>query len=71
MRQITKLTSVNMGASVSYVEVSSMQVNGYLGDFSVQYDAGNILVQPSIALKVTPATSNLLTHKMQVTTYEP
>lgn len=71
MRQITKLTSVNMGSSVNYVEVSSMQVNGYLGDFSVQYDAGNILVPPSIALKVTPATNNLLTHKMQITTYEP
>jgi hypothetical protein len=47
-----------------------MAVNSYLSDFSVSYDAGNIITPAQIVLSVTPTTANLLTHKMQVTTYE-
>jgi hypothetical protein len=69
-RQISKLTSVVLGTSLSFNDTSTMAVNSYLSDFSVAYDAGNIILPPQIVLSVTPTTANLLTHKMQVTTYE-
>jgi hypothetical protein len=69
-RQISKLTSVVLGNSLSFNDTSTMAVNNYLSDFSVAYDAGNIISPPQIVLSVTPTTANLLTHKMQVTTYE-
>jgi hypothetical protein len=69
-RQISKLTSVVLGTSLNYNDTSTMAVNSYLSDFSVSYDAGNIISPPQIVLSVTPTTANLLTHKMQVTTYE-
>jgi hypothetical protein len=69
-RQISKLTSVVLGNSLSYNDTSTMAVNSYLSDFVVSYDAGNIITQAQIVLSVTPTTANLLTHKMQVTTYE-
>lgn len=69
-RQISKLTSVVLGTSLNYNDTSTMAVNSYLSDFSVSYDAGNVLVPPQIVLRVTPTTANLLVHKMQVTTYE-
>ena len=69
-RQISKLTSVVLGTSLNYNDTSTMAVNSYLSDFSVSYDAGNIISEPQIVLSVTPTTANLLTHKMQVTTYE-
>jgi hypothetical protein len=69
-RQISKLTSVVLGTSLNYNDTSTMAVNSYLSDFGVSYDAGNVLVPPQIVLSVTPTTANLLTHKMQVTTYE-
>ena len=69
-RQISKLTSVVLGTSLNYNDTSTMAVNSYLSDFNVSYDAGNIIAPPQIVLSVTPTTANLLTHKMQVTTYE-
>jgi hypothetical protein len=69
-RQISKLTSVVLGTSLNYNDTSTMAVNSYLSDFGVSYDAGNIISPPQIVLSVTPTTANLLTHKMQVTTYE-
>ncbi len=69
-RQISKLTSVVLGTSLNYNDTSTMAVNSYLSDFNVSYDAGNIISPPQIVLSVTPTTANLLTHKMQVTTYE-
>ena len=69
-RQISKLTSVVLGTSLNYNDTSTMAVNSYLSDFSVSYDAGNIISEPQIVLSVTPTTANLLTHKMQITTYE-
>lgn len=69
-RQISKLSSVVLGTSLNYNDTSTMAVNNYLSDFNISYDPGNVLVPPQIVLSVTPTTANLLTHKMQVTTYE-
>lgn len=69
-RQISKLSSVVLGTSLNYNDTSTMAVNNYLSDFNISYNPGNILVPPQIVLSVTPTTANLLTHKMQVTTYE-
>jgi hypothetical protein len=44
-------------------------VNGGVGNFEVDYNAGNIIVQPSIQLKVTPNTSTPVTYKMLITVY--
>ena len=69
-RQLSKLTTVIIGSTLSYVDVSTIAVNDYLSEFSMVYDAGNVITPPQIILKVSPLTGNLLTHKMQITTYE-
>ena len=70
IRNFIKISCVVNGSSLNYVEYSTLPVNGYTGDFVVEYDAGNITALPSIQLKMTPQTSNVMTHKMSVTTYK-
>jgi hypothetical protein len=69
-RQISKLTCVVIDGSLNYTDISTNAVNNYLSEFSMAYNAGNIIVPAAIELKVTPSVSTLVTYKMQVTTYE-
>lgn len=69
IRNFIKISCVISGSTLNYVEYSTLPVNGYTGDFSVEYDAGNILNPASIQLKLSPQSSNLMTHKMMVITY--
>jgi hypothetical protein len=70
IRNFIKISCVISGSTLNYVEYSTIPVNGYTGDFSVGYDAGNIVTPASIQLKLSPQTSNLMTHKMMVTAYK-
>jgi len=69
VRNFIKISCVISGTTLNYVEYSTLPVNGYTGDFSIEYDAGNIVNPASIQLKLSPQSSNLMTHKMMVTTY--
>jgi hypothetical protein len=69
IRNFIKISAVVKGSVVNYAEYSTLPVNGYTGDFAVQYDAGNVLAPASVQLVMTPQSGNLMTHRMQVTTY--
>jgi hypothetical protein len=70
IRNFIKISTVISGSVLNYVEYSTLPVNGYTGDFVVEYDAGNITSPPTIQLKISPQSANLMTHKMSVTTYK-
>jgi len=70
IRNIVKISTVIFGNVVNYVEYSTLPVNGYIGDFTVSYDAGNIITPASVQLKLSPQTANFMTHKMCVTRYK-
>ena len=70
IRNITKMSAVVYGNTINYVEYSTLPVNGYIGDFSIGYDPGNIIADPSLILYLTPGSANLQSHKMQITTYQ-
>jgi hypothetical protein len=69
IRNFIKISCVLSGSTINYVEYSTLPVNGYTGDFTIDYDAGNVIIPATIQLKFSPQTSNLMTHKMMVTTY--
>ena len=70
-RQSAKISSLLYGNSVVFNEYGGLQINGGTGSFSVEYNAGNIIVQPSVRLIVTPDSSNSTTYKMMITEYAP
>lgn len=70
-RQFCKISSVYYSGVVQYNEYASLFVNGGVGNFEVDYNAGNIISPPSLELKVTPSTSNPVTYKMLITQYAP
>lgn len=69
IKNFIKISAVISGSTVNYVEYSTLPVNGYTGDFSVGYDAGNVVSPATIQLRMSPQSSNLMTHKMMVTVY--
>ena len=68
-RQFCKISSLYYNGTVQFNEYASLFVNGGVGNFEVDYDAGNIIVPPSLELKVTPNTSNPVTYKMLITVF--
>ena len=69
IRNFVKLSAVMIGGVLNYNDYSTLPVNGYVGDFSVIYDPGNVITTPSVVLKFSPQSANYMTHKMMVTTY--
>lgn len=69
IRNFIKISCVRMNTVVNYVEYSTLPINGYTGDFQVQYNAGNVITPATIQLVLSPQTGNLMTHKMMVTAY--
>lgn len=69
IRNFIKISCVRMGTSVNYVEYSTLPVNGYTGDFQIQYSAGNVVSPAAIQLVLSPQSANLMTHKMMITAY--
>jgi hypothetical protein len=69
IRNFVKISCVVMEETVNYVEYSNLPVNGYIGDYQVVYDTGNVIVPASVKLLVSPNSANLTSHKMSITTY--
>jgi len=69
IRNFIKISCVRMNSTINYVEYSTLPINGYTGDFQVQYSAGNVITPATIQLVLTPQSGNLMTHKMMITAY--
>ena len=63
-RQTTKLVASVLGGNVGYYEYGTINMNGGVGDFKVQYSTGNV------ELVVTPLTSYSTSYKIMVTSYK-
>ena len=63
-RQVSKLFAAVLGDTVEYLEFGTLDLNGGVGDFKVEYNSGNVL------LTVKPVTSNLTNYKIQITSYK-
>jgi hypothetical protein len=63
-RQTSKLVASVLGGNVGYYEYGTINMNGGVGDFKVQYNTGNV------ELVVTPLTSYSTSYKIMVTSYK-
>lgn len=70
-RQVSKISSVILGNIVQWNEYGSLLINGGVGSFDVAYSPGNIIVAPTIELRVTPDSINTTTYKIMITEYTP
>lgn len=68
-RQSLKISSMYYNGTVQFTEYASLFVNGGVGNFEVDFNAGNIIIPPALELKVTPNTSNPVTYKMLITVF--
>jgi len=68
-RQTSKLSSTYYNGVVAYNEFASLHINGGIGTFEVAYNAGNILLPPSLQLLVSPDSTALTNYNMQITIY--
>jgi hypothetical protein len=64
-RQITKLSIVIYDGVLSYNDTSTLAVNNYLCEFSVNY----VSEDNEIQINSTPAFANFMDHKMQIVAY--
>ena len=62
-RQTTKLLASILGTQISYLEFGTIDINGGVGDFRVQYNTGNI------ELTVSPVSPNPASYKIMITTF--
>lgn len=69
-RQVSKVSAVMYNEMVNYNEYSTLFVNSLVGDFSVSYDPGNIIVPASVTLHVEPTYSSMTIYKIQMTMIE-
>lgn len=68
-RQSTKISSVVYQGQVQFTEYAGLYINGGVGTFQVDYDAGNIITPPSLQLKVTPDSTSQTIYKMLITLF--
>jgi hypothetical protein len=68
-RQSCKISSIYYDNTISFNEFASLFVNGGVGNFEVDFDAGNIVTPASLQLKVSPNTINPVTYKMLITVF--
>lgn len=68
-RQFCKISSIYYNGTVQFNEYASLFVNGGVGNFEVDYNAGNIITPPALELKVTPNSANPITYKMLITVF--
>lgn len=68
-RQSSKISSVVYNGTVQFTEYAGLNINGGVGSFEVDYDAGNIITPPSMQLYVTPDSSSLTVYKMLITLF--
>ena len=68
-RQSCKISSLYYNGTVQFTEYASLFVNGGVGNFEVDYNAGDIITPAALELKVTPSSANPITYKMLITVY--
>jgi hypothetical protein len=68
-RQTSKISSAYYSGVVAYNEFASLQINGGIGTFEVTYNAGNIMLPPSLQLLVSPDSASLTKYNMMITQY--
>lgn len=69
-RNTLKLSSQIYGNTVLFTETDGLYYNGIIGNFDITYNPGNILLDPSIELKVSPTTNlNQTLYKILITTF--
>jgi hypothetical protein len=69
-RQISKLSAIVYQSSLNYNEYSTLVVNGQVGNFTMDYSPGNILVSPAARLYVEPGNAAMTTYKILITRYD-
>jgi hypothetical protein len=69
IRNIAKISAIVLGNTVNYNETSTLAINGYTGDFSVDYQAANMTQNAQVVLNFSPQSSNTMNHKMLITSY--
>ncbi len=70
IRQVSKLSAIMYDETLDYNEYNTLSINGLVGNFTVGYQAGNIIAPPQVTLYVEPYTANVTTYKIQMTVYE-
>jgi hypothetical protein len=70
IRQVSKLSAIMYDQTLDYNEYNTLNINGLVGNFTVGYQAGNIIAPPQVTLYVEPYTNNYTTYKIQMTVYE-
>ncbi len=74
-RQITKLSLVVYGSNISYNETSTLvipDVTGFIGDYVLGYDSGNVIIPAQVVLYFTPLPNvgPIITTKVLVNAYD-
>lgn len=70
-RQTTRFSVIHYNANISFTETTTMVINNYLGNWNISYNTGSVIKDPQIVLTFTSETSNVIVHRMMITTYEP
>ena len=68
-RTTVKISSTILGSAVDYNKYAGLEINGGIGNFNVAFDAGNVLMPPSLVLRVTPKASSSCNYNMLITKY--
>lgn len=68
-RTTVKISSTILGSQVDYNKYAGLEINGGVGNFNVAFDAGNVLMPPSLVLRVTPRSNSSCNYNMLITKY--
>lgn len=68
-RTTVKISSTILGSAVDYNKYAGLEINGGIGNFNVAFDAGNVLMPPSLVLRVTPRSNSSCNYNMLITKY--
>ena len=68
-RQSAKISSLYYGGNIQFNEYAGLQVNGGVGNFEVDYDAGDIVNPASLQLKVSPNSAHVTIYRILITSY--
>jgi len=68
-RTTVKISSTILGSAVDYNKYAGLEINGGIGNFNVAFDAGNVLMPPSLVLRVTPKANSSCNYNMLITKY--
>lgn len=68
-RQSSKISSVVYNGTIQFTEYAGLYINGGVGSFEVDYNAGNIITPPALELLVSPDSASQTIYKMLITVF--